>query len=68
MPEDNDIRGRYRRARQEHQWYRKRLLDMVENDDQGTDVWDEYWQEMKRTGKEVMRLSRYVDTDTDRPD
>lgn len=51
------LREQYQNARMEHQWYREELLEMVDEGDQGTDLWDEYREDMKRTGREVMSLA-----------
>ena len=68
MSED-DTERRYQETRKEHQWYRKRLLDMVESGDKGSNVWDQYRTEMKEVGRREMRLAkklRSLRTDSDR--
>ncbi len=48
----------YREAKTEFRWYKNELLEMVEDGEQGTDTWEEYRQEMKEVGQEIMSLAR----------
>lgn len=58
MPETTELEKEYRETREEHNWYREELLEMAEDDEQGTELWEEYREKMKKTGKELMKLSR----------
>ena len=57
MSHTEQLERKLREARMEHRWYRQELLDMIEEGNQRTGPWDEYREEMKRTGRETMELS-----------
>ena len=51
----------YQTVSEELQFYRGELLNMVESNDQGTDLWQEYRSEMNQLGKRKMRLRTKIE-------
>ena len=51
----------YQTVSEELQFYRGELLDMVESNDQGTDLCQEYRSEMNQLGKRKMRLRTKIE-------
>lgn len=56
-----ELEKKYREVKQDHRWYRERLLEMVEEGDKETGPWDEYRERMWETGKEANRLHRLME-------
>ena len=51
----------YQTVSDELQFFREELLNMVESNDQGSDLWQEYRSEMKQLGKRKMRLRTKIE-------